>query len=221
MSYQSGLFLFFAAGVTAGYYVFGAINKKLQKYLLLAANVVFIAYNGAKYLPFLAVTMLASFFAAKYIAKCYRAEKELLASCTDKEEKKAVRAQAKAKAKRGLVAALIITIGLLAVCKYTNFAIETLNAVLKKAGVKQLSTFSLILPLGISFYTFMAVGYVLDVYWKRYEAEEKFIPYAVFLSYFPHLVQGPIDRYGVMREAINNGASFNWDNIITNDGREY
>lgn len=214
MSYQSGLFLFFAAGVTAGYYICGAINKKLQKYLLLAANFVFIAYNGPKYLPFLAVTMLASFFAAKYIAKCYRGEKELLAGCTDKEEKKTIRANAKAKAKRGLVAALVITIGLLAVCKYTNFVIDTLNAVLTKLHVKELSTFSLILPLGISFYTFMAVGYVLDVYWKRYEAEEKFVPYAVFLSYFPHLVQGPIDRYGAMREAINNGASFDWDNII-------
>lgn len=214
MSYQSIDFLFFSAGVILLYYIAGLFFKRrLQKYVLLAANVAFFAIAGVEYLPFILVTMLASYLAALAMGKYYAEEKQKLAAVTDKEEKKAIRAAAKAKAKRVLIVSLVITVGLLAVCKYTNFVINSINAVLAKAGAGKLRTFDLILPLGISFYTFMAVGYVLDVYWKRYAPEKNFVLFAVFLSYFPHIAQGPIDRYDKFRPQIAEGQKLTYDNI--------
>jgi D-alanyl-lipoteichoic acid acyltransferase DltB (MBOAT superfamily) len=94
--------------------------------------------------------------------------------------------------KRIVALGIILDIGMLGFLKYTNFLIENINIVTNR----HLSMLSLILPLGISYYTFQTVGYLLDVYWGREEAEENLLKYALFVSFFPQLVQGPIGRYG-------------------------
>ena len=58
----------------------------------------------------------------------------------------------------------------------------------------------------------MAISYVLDVYWKRYKAEKNFLIYAVFLSYFPHVAQGPIDRFNEFKEQIRDGITLKYKN---------
>jgi len=75
---------------------------------------------------------------------------------------------------------------------------------------QQLNSF---VPLGISYYTFMAISYMLDIYWKKAKAESSFLSYAVFLSYFPHIVQGPIDRYKAIGPQINGGAKLSYKNL--------
>ena len=84
---------------------------------------------------------------------------------------------------------------MLCVIKYTDFILSGVSTILSKFGMDWSKEFNFILPLGISFYTFMLVGYILDVYWKRYRAETNYFKLALFSMYFPHIVQGPIGRY--------------------------
>lgn len=192
MSYKSFSFLLFSGIVVLLYYI---CPKKIQKYILLAANIFFYVYAGIKYVPFMAATLLATFFAGKSMGKIYAQEAMLLKECANVAEKKQVKAASKAKAKKFLVLSLFIAVGLLVVCKYTAFVLENVNGIFSALNLPQLEMFKMIVPLGVSFYTFMAVSYVLDIYWKRYKAENSFLNYAVYLTYFPHVVQGPIDRY--------------------------
>ena len=192
MSYQSFSFLLFSAIVVLLYYT---CPKKYQKHIILAANIFFYLYAGISYVPFMAVTLLATFFAGKSMGKIYAKEAALLKECANVAEKKQVKAASKAKAKRSLTLSLIIAVGLLVVCKYTTFTLKNVNGILSAVDLPQIEMFKMIVPLGVSFYTFRAVSYVLDIYWKRYRAEESFLNYAVYLTYFPHVVQGPIDRY--------------------------
>lgn len=64
------------------------------------------------------------------------------------------------------------------------------SSVLGKFGLDWSKEFNFVLPLGISFYTFMVVGYILDIYWKRYRAETNYLKLALFTMYFPHIVHG-------------------------------
>lgn len=210
MSYQSSSFFLFVAAILFVYY---RIDKQKQKWVLLIANLLFYVLAGFEYLPFLVITLLASFFVGKYIGKAHKETEASLKNCSTSEEKKQVRHRGKAKAKRILQVGLLIALGLLAICKYTNFVVRNINNVLGLFSGLKIELFNIILPLGISYYTFMAVSYVLDVYWKRYEAESDFVMYAVYLSFFPHIVQGPIDRYNKIKPQIQDGVAYNPQNI--------
>ncbi len=211
MSYQSVGFLLFSAGVLVLYYLLG---RKRQKWVLAAANLVFYAIAGLQYLPFLLVTMLTTYAVGRVIGSIYERADAALPACTTAAEKKQVKADAKGKAKRALRWGLVVTIALLAVCKYVPFIITNLNGLLSLFRIPAIPVFRLILPLGISFYSFMAISYILDVYWKRYSPEKDFLNYAVYLSYFPHIVQGPIDRFNEFRDQINSGVVFNPKNLM-------
>ena len=92
--------------------------------------------------------------------------------------------------RRAVPITLILNFGMLAVLKYTGFVLGSFNALLGTSFPRG----SLLLPLGISFYTFQSTGYLLDVYWKRCEAEKSLLRHALFLSFFPQIMQGPIGR---------------------------
>ncbi len=200
----------FCAAALFLYYIVG---RKLQLWALAITNISFYAISGVKYLPFIFVTTFATYFSGRMIGSIYQKADEKLAQCSTPAEKKEVRNKAKKKAKKFLLLALFITIGLLAVCKYTIFTIENINKFSSLIGVAKIEMFDMILPLGISFYTFMAISYVLDVYWKRYKAEKNFLLYAVFVSYFPHVVQGPIDRFNEFKEQVSGGVKISYKNI--------
>ena len=208
MSYQSFGFLAFSAAVVLLYYI---LPKKLQKFVLLAANIVFYYFAGLKYFPFLLGTLLATYLGGRLIGRIYAKEKALLATCATPSEKKQVKQERKAKAKVVLTITRVIVLGLLIVCKYTMFVLSNIGAFVDLSGLED---FRMIVPVGISFYTFMAVGYVLDVYWKRYEAEKSFLSYTLFQTYFPHIVQGPIGRYNRFKAQLPvEGVSFDSTNV--------
>ena len=210
MRYQTIQFLAFALAVLVAWYLAG---RKRQRIVLLLANLVFYASMGPQYLPFLAATTLSTFYSARAIGGVYRACDGELGTCKDPQQKKALRAAAKQRAKRALIPGMLAPIALLVVCKYTGFIIKNLNAGLELMRVQPIPVFRLILPVGISFYTFMSLSYVLDVYWRRHEAEESLLSYAAFLSYFPHVVQGPIDRYWDFRDQVKDGVAFDTRNL--------
>ena len=215
MGYQSLKFLLFSAAVVLVYYAVGKFYKKGQQYVLLFANLAFYSICGLKYLPFLAVTLFFSFFAAKRIGKIFSSADEKLLMAESPAEKKSIRANAKKKAKVPMLFGILVPLAFLVVCKYSLFVLKNVNAVISRLGAQPIGLFKMILPLGISFYTFMAVGYVLDVYWKRIKAENSFAAFAVFLTYFPHIVQGPIGRYGKFREQFDpkKGVELNTQNL--------
>jgi len=90
---------------------------------------------------------------------------------------------------------LIINLGILFFYKYFNFLGESINQLLIYSDVNfKVPNFDILLPVGISFYTFQAIGYTIDVYRNDLKAENNFINYALFVSFFPQLVAGPIER---------------------------
>ena len=96
-----------------------------------------------------------------------------------------------------LIAGLVVNLGILVFYKYFYFLHDTAAAVLSAFGITmEAPKFDILLPVGISFYTFQALGYMIDVYRGTVKAEKNFIRYALFVSFFPQLVAGPIERSG-------------------------
>ncbi|MCD8038242.1 MAG: MBOAT family protein [Lachnospiraceae bacterium] len=101
------------------------------------------------------------------------------------------------------VVALIFDFGLLLFFKYTNFFIENINLLLRACGLnRQIFTLNITLPLGISFYTFQIVSYIIDVYRGKTEAEKSFVNIGVYICMFPQLIAGPIVIYSDISEAL-------------------
>jgi alginate O-acetyltransferase complex protein AlgI len=94
-----------------------------------------------------------------------------------------------------LITSIAASVALLATFKYFGFAIENINALLTNFGAEPIrTTFRLVLPAGLSFYTFQSIGYVVDVYRGRVKAVRDLPDYALYVTFFPQLVAGPIER---------------------------
>lgn len=116
------------------------------------------------------------------------------------------------KVRRKLIVALsfVCNLTILFVFKYANFMMDTLAVLLGTIGIGfTQSRLDFLLPVGISFYTFQALGYTIDVYRGDIKAEKNFIDYALFVSFFPQLVAGPIERSGNLLNQIRNIKSIN------------
>lgn len=203
MSYQSIVFILFCVPVIAIYYLCG---KKLQPYVILAANLIFLAASGWRHLVFACLVTALSFLAALWID---RVNKQAGAGPSDK----ATRAKFKKKKRTVLVICLIAVLSPLVVCKYAGFTVSNISRILYMIGMNQIPEVSLFLPIGISFYTFMAVSYVLDIYWKRYPVVRNPFRYAGYLMYFPHVVQGPIDRCNEFMNQTAEGIRFDYETV--------
>lgn len=101
------------------------------------------------------------------------------------------------RAKHVLIAALVFNLGLLGIFKYLGFFATSLNAVmgLVTSGGPAVSVPDIILPIGISFYTFNSMSYTIDIYRERVQPARNMLEYAAFVALFPHLIAGPIVRY--------------------------
>ena len=95
--------------------------------------------------------------------------------------------------------------------KYFNFTVESVNAILNHTNLPTVNTsLNILLPVGISFYTFQALGYTVDVYRGEIEAERNFFRYALFVSFFPQLVAGPIERSKNLLNQLRHPKAFNY-----------
>lgn len=107
---------------------------------------------------------------------------------------------------------ITINLGLLGVFKYYDFFIKSFSSLLGNLGLEtNATTLSLILPVGISFYTFHGLSYIIDVYKGRIKAEKNFIDYSLFVSFFPLLVAGPIERATHLLPQVKVRRSFNFN----------
>ncbi len=200
MNLTSTIFALFLALVTLTYYFF---PQKKRWYVLLVSSYIFYAYASVKAFLYLVPTTVEVFLFARWMQNINNRYNEKLKAVTDKGEKKELKAACKTEKKKVLTLSLIITIGILCVLKYTNFICENAASIINifKTGF-HFSTINFFVPLGLSFYTFSAAGYLFDIYNSKYEAEKSFPKFALFISYFPSIIQGPINRNNLLRSEL-------------------
>lgn len=197
MSYTSLAFFIFAAVVALLYFKFPV--KKYQWTVLLAASYFFYLFAGYRYVAYILITTVSTYYSALLIDRIALKSKEILKEHKadwDKEQKKQFKASTKKRKQLIVTATVVLNLGILAFLKYYNFLAGSLNELLFAANASfQAPALKLILPLGISFYTFQSIGYVIDVNREKIAAEKNLAKVALFVSYFPQIIQGPISFY--------------------------
>ncbi len=213
MLFTSYGFLAFLCVLFLAYYL---VPKRWQWGLLLLASYGFYAFAGLDCLIFILVTTLSAYGCARWMGVRKEKEESYLASHRedmDKETRKGFRAAAKRTRFRILVGGLVLNFGILAVLKYTGFFLQNVNRVTGLFGHDGFAVPDLLLPMGISFYIFQTMGYLIDVYRGKAPAEKNPFKLALFVSFFPQLVQGPISRYGDLAEQLYVPHAFDGRNM--------
>ncbi len=198
MLFTSIEFIAFMAVVFLLYYI---VPKKWQWGLLLVASLFFYWCADPMYLIFVGVTVVSTYWVSRLLEQVNAKQKAYLQEHKDlpKEDKKAYKAKMKAKKWHLLLLCLIFNLGILSVTKYTNFVITNINSFL--SGGK-LGLVDMIVPMGISFYTFQTMGYIIDVYRGKQAAQTNILKLALFTTFFPQMVQGPISRYSDLSKTL-------------------
>ena len=179
MVFSSVVFLFyFLPAVLILYFTVGRFNIWIRNIILLIASFVFYAWGEPVNVILFAFSCLMNYVFGLLVGAF-------------KKNKKAKKA--------ALILAVIMNIGILFIFKYLNFTIGNVNMIL---GTQLPQFSSLILPIGISFYTFQAMSYVIDVYREDTPVQKNFLLVALYISLFPQLVAGPIVRYHTVQEQM-------------------
>ena len=185
MSFNSLSFAAFFPIVAAVYFI---LPQKVKNIWLLAAGYFLYASWDSNYALILFAVSLVTYTGARLLEK---------------------------KRHRGALALVIVlTLLPLLVFKYLDFFIRNINIVTSRAGLVIEDPWELILPVGISFYTFQALGYVIDVYKKKISAQKNAVEYFLFVSFFPLLLSGPIERAGALIPQFRKRHVFNADRIL-------
>ncbi|MBQ1435974.1 MAG: MBOAT family protein [Clostridia bacterium] len=209
MSVASLNFLLFVLVTVIVFYI---CPVKYRWIVLLISSVAFYVIAGSvNFLPYIILTSFAVWIFARGIGKQNAAlAAELEAEGLSKEEKKALKAKYKARSRTLLILALVVGIGVLCVTKFSHYVIDYMLTVPAYADGAASAAMWILVPLGISYYTFSTVGYILDVYWKRCEHEENFFRFFLYAIYFPHIVQGPISRYRLLGQELKKELRFDY-----------
>lgn len=161
---------------------------KYRNYTLLVESLFFYSFGEGKLVILLMFSSVFNYYVAKWILK---------------------------ERKKGILLSLVVNLGILFCFKYLNF---TLNNIIWMFGLLHIycpiPVLNIILPIGISFYTFQALSYCIDVYYGKVEPSQKYINFATYLCMFPQLVAGPIVRYSDIEKQMGN-RSANMDRIAS------
>lgn len=180
--------------------IYQRFPRKARWGVLLAASLLFYVSESPRTLPLLIVLSLWTWFCARSIA---RADTPAPAGLS-RDEKKARRAGIRRVQKRWLIAGLCADFAVLAVFKYLNDLRALFGA----------SRLGLLLPLGLSFYTFQITGYLLDVYGSKTAYEKNPLRFLLFSSFFPQLIQGPIGRYDALAPQLREPKALTMDGLV-------
>ena len=173
MVFSSFTFLFVFLPITLIlYFIIPKEKIKLKNTVLLLMSLIFYTLGEIKYFWVMILSIIANYF---FAIKMNDKNRKIL-----------------------LILSLIFNIGLLGIFKYANFGIETLN----KITALNIPILDISLPIGISFFTFQIMSYVIDVYWKKVEAQKNFINIATYITLFPQLIAGPIVNYKTVEKEL-------------------
>ena len=198
-------FVCFLCTLLVAYFAVGRLFGRGQWIVLLIGSLGFYMATGWQHLFFILLTAGSTWLVGLAFGKLDARCKELR-KAAEKSEKKKIKAKFARRKWYFLLAALILNFGVLSYIKYWNTFLDTVGA-----GDSFLAS-SLLLPLGISFYTFQSVGYLIDTYNGKGEPERNFAKYLLFVSYFPQLIQGPINRFDALAHQLYERHSFDADN---------
>ncbi|MGB6034921.1 MAG: MBOAT family protein [Cryomorphaceae bacterium] len=191
MLFNSFQFLVFLVIAFSAYWLFFHRHRALRNTFLLAASYVFYGWWDYRFLGLIAFSTLVDFVVGQAIFKF---------------EKSSTR-------KILLATSLLVNLGLLAYFKYANFFIESFMDFSREVlGLEpNVSSLAIILPVGISFYTFQTLSYTIDIYRKRLEPTNNLVEFAAFVSFFPQLVAGPIERASNLLPQFKEKKSFRYE----------
>jgi D-alanyl-lipoteichoic acid acyltransferase DltB (MBOAT superfamily) len=195
MLFNSIEFLLFLPLVFAAYWILNRwtgtrTGLQAQNLLLLAASYLFYGWWDWRFLSLIAFSTAVDYTVGLQIAK---------------------HAERSPPARRWLAVSIAINLGLLGYFKYANFFIESWVEAWAAAGVTMnANTLKIILPVGISFYTFQTLSYAIDIYRRKLEPTKDFIAFAAFVSFFPQLVAGPIERASALLPQISQRRRFDY-----------
>ncbi|MBI5539978.1 MAG: MBOAT family protein [Bacteroidia bacterium] len=191
MVFSSSLFILYFLPLALLAYYF--IDRKYKNLVIVAFSIFFYAWGAPKYLFMVLAAMIMDFFFANQIYKSQRKAKKYY-----------------------LVAALSINIGLLLYFKYFNFFTDNVNEMLSIFGFQQHAFMKVALPVGISFFTFHEMSFLIDVYRNVKKPLKSITDYALYILFFPQLIAGPIIRFNEIADQIENrGNNENIDNRLT------
>ncbi len=177
MLFSSTTFLFLFLPIVFLLYYFA--KEKYRNIILLVASIYFYAYGEPKFVYVMLTSIALNYLFAIAMEKM----------------------QAKQKGCKAILAiAVILNLSILFVCKYLNFTISIIDSLFGDI----LEKLPIVLPIGISFYTFQAISYLVDVYRKEVKAQKNPINMALYISFFPQLIAGPIVRYKTMAYALEH-----------------
>lgn len=178
MVFSSAIFLLYFLPIFLLVYLL--IPKIIKNWWILAASIFFYAWGAPSFIFILISATIIDFFLVKEIY-----------SATSSKRKK-----------QFLIVSLLLNVGLLAYFKYANFFIENVNVTLHAIGLESIGWTSVVLPIGISFYTFQTITYSLDVYRGEHAPMKKLHNYLLFILSFPQMIAGPIVRYKTIADQI-------------------
>ena len=191
MLFNSFEFFIFLPVVFATYWSFR--NIRFQNAFLLAASYFFYGYWDYRFLSLLLLSTVIDYVLGWRISLT-----------SDKQKKKVL-----------LIGSLVTNLGLLGFFKYYNFFADSFLVAAKSLGWSpDVVTLSIVLPVGISFYTFQTLSYTIDVYRGNIKAEHNFINFAAFVTFFPQLVAGPIERASNLLPQFSRQRVFRFDLAI-------
>jgi D-alanyl-lipoteichoic acid acyltransferase DltB (MBOAT superfamily) len=211
MLFTSSAFLLFLVLLLAAY---SLIPQRYRFIVLLVGSMTFYGFAGLNFLFYICATIIITYLCSYSVRKLRIVRDAQLAETADKEARRLIRDKAKSASKAWTTVNLVLILGILAMVKYTDFAISNVNSAMSLIGLsRQFGLMGFVLPMGISFYTFQTVGYVLDVYREKAEIEKNPLRLALFVSFFPQVVQGPISRFGELSKTLYSGNSVNRQNL--------
>lgn len=214
MAFTSLNFLMFLLAVVIVYYI---IPKKAQWVFLLIASYTFYLFSGIKPVIYIIATTLSTYGAALLMENLREKSKQKIVDLGEdaaKEDKKKIKSVFAKKIHTVQVVAVLFNLGILAVLKYLNFVSENINSLFSLFKFDfEIPFVNLIIPLGLSFYTFQSLGYVIDIGRGKYKPQRNLAKYALFVSFFPQIVQGPISRFDQIGEQLVTPHRFDYENF--------
>ncbi len=212
LSYTSVNFLFFVLATMLVYFLFPKKNYRWT--VLLAASIFFYLIAGYTYALYILFTAASTFLIGLWIERISRNSKKYLKEnkvSLSRDEKKKYKNKIKVEKRLVMTLALVLNFGILAFLKYYNFFAGSLNDILGGFGMEfSAPTLQLFLPLGISFYTFQSMGYIIDVYRETTPAEKNPFKMLLFVSFFPQIIQGPISLHSQLAHQLYEGHDFDF-----------
>lgn len=193
--------------------VYSAVPQKAKKYVLLVSSYVFFYLISGELLAYLLLITLSMHYFGLWLDRV-RGQMEIKIKSVDKDQKKIVKAEFQHRSRLIIAFAVVLQIGGLLSFKYTGFFASNINSLLSLFNSKVLIDVpKIIMPIGISFFTLQAVSYLIDVYRGTVKADENLLRLALFIGFFPQIVEGPICRYSQTAEQLWNVKGISYQNL--------